>query len=202
MTFFHEKRHWLCSYEQLSDLDTPLTFFERFQCPIRTPGTFLERLAMCWQCAVMAASHSPSLETLLSHSFFIGSGCPPSSRPPPSALSSALLWHSQWESKDQGWWFGQLLGCADPSAGGDALSVVSFCCDAPAWHLMVPEFVFTSLLRVAHTEAGKNWGALFRADFLKENVEKSGGFTLNCNYILDLNSESTSYWIPNSKRFG
>ena len=58
---------------------------------------------------------------------------------------------------------------------------------------MVPEFVFTSLLRVAHTEAGKNWGALFRADFLKENVEKSGGFTLNCNYILDLNSKSTSY---------
>ena len=44
------------------------------------------------------------------------------------------------------------------------------CSDAQVSHLMVPEFVSTLLLKVAHTEAGKNWGTLFRVDFLKENV--------------------------------
>ena len=40
---------------------------------------------------------------------------------------------------------------------------------------MVPEleggpFEKSRSWTVAHTEAGKNWGTLFRVDFLKENV--------------------------------
>ena len=38
-----------------------------------------------------------------------------------------------------------------------------------------PRYVYRGIfLSVAHTEAGKNWEGLFRADFLKENVENPG----------------------------